>query len=260
MVIDIYTYRSFNAMNNIQYMIDKIKDRIPIEILNLGFLPKPRFNVIPTTMEDELKKKIIVGKVLRDCNLFGGIETYIDVSNCKMEYVDTGMVIYVGFAPTGGRRIVSALSLGFASIMTGSNAPTIASAVSNPFVLSDARLELIGENIIYVDGYLGTRFTTLKCVMNRDDDFGSIPQRAIPMLGDLSVYATETYLYTNLKIRLASGEIVQGVDMGVIKDLVDEYSGAYDIYSDLLIKWRKVSIFADKAAKTRLLRALMPST
>jgi hypothetical protein len=247
-------------MNNVQYLLDKIKERVPIEILNLCFLPKPMYNVLPITIEDSIRKKIIIEKVLRDCNLFGGVETYVDISLCRTEMVDTGNLVYVGFEPTGGRKIVSALSVGFAGIMTGSVAPTIASAVANPYVMTDVRIEIVGDNIIYLDGYIGARYSVLKCILNRDDDFASIPQRAIPTLGDMAVYAAKSHIYITLKIKLSSAEIVQGVDIGVIKEMVDEYADAYDMYQELLVKWRRISIMADKPTKMRLIRALVPSS
>jgi hypothetical protein len=240
-------------------MLDKVKERIPIEILNLCFLTKPNYNVLPITVEDQIRKKIIIEKVLRDCNLFGGIETYVDISLCRTEMVDTGNLIYVGFEPTGGRKIISALSVGFAGIMTGSVAPTISSAVGNPYVMTDVRIELVGENVIFLDGYVGARYSVLKCILNRDDDFASIPQRAVPILGDMVVYATKAHIYVTLKIKLSSAEIVQGVDIGVIKEMVDEYADAYDLYQEILTRWRRISILADKPTKMRLIRSLVPS-
>jgi hypothetical protein len=248
-------------MNKIQYLTDRIKEEIPIEILELAFLKPQQFNIIPQSLDSIIKHDIIVKVVLRDCNLFGGIQTFIDISGSDYQQIENGTIIKIGYGPTGGRVIGSALNIGYGFTGSLSGPPTIASAIAPSAPMTDSRIELIGDNVIFVEGYMSLRYTTLKCILFRDDDFKDISLKTMPVLADMVIAATKRHIYNSARIgKIGNGIVRQGVDMGMIQSIIDEYADATTIYRELLdTKWSIRSVLGDPESKRKLIRLLLPT-
>ena len=248
-------------MNNVDYLVNKIKQVIPMEILKLTFSNEDYYglNIIPIPIENQIKDKIIYDIVGKDISMVGGIEQLIDISNIGPRYVTMGMIYDIGMGPTGGKRITSVLSVSYGWNALSSGAASIASAVSAPLQTSDARVELIGLNVAFVMGYSAIQITNLRCILEYSKGFDEINPRSMVVLSDLAILATKAYIYTNLSIKIRNAVVTMGKDMSKIESYIDDLKDSFDMYTELLTKrWQKVSILNDAVTKNRIIRMTIP--
>lgn len=244
-------------MNNADYLVSTIKSKIPMEILLRAFIKPTLYNVIPVSLEQRIKTEIITNKVCRDCNVVSGIETLISLAGVPIQQVEGGSIYNIGLRPTNGKIITSILSVGYGYGVLMPGQATISSALSDIPLSSDVRVELIGVNTVYMEGYYTMPLTTMRCVLENDAELGNVPVRALKFYSILCVLATKLYIYNTLTIALASGVIIQGVDMGRIKEIVDSYSDAEEMYMEQLEKVPKVVLLSDRVSKNRHIRSLL---
>ena len=247
-------------MNNLAYLLSCIRHEIPSEILNMAFLPQTQLGMITPSLDYVITNKVITNWVLRDCNVVSGIETIIDITNVKTEQVNMGLILHVGLGPTGGRNISSVLSVGYGYNAMAGGQPGIASALTEPLQTSDARCQLIGPNIVFVEGYTGIWLTNIRCVLENDAEFNNISPRALPLLSDMCTLATKAYIYNSLTIQLSNAVVLRGIDMARYMEMVNSYSEAAKEYRDILqTRWVKVNIMADRVSWNRHIRRIIPS-
>lgn len=247
-------------MNKIQYLIDCVKREIPLGVLRMGFQQPTYLNSLNISLDASIKDKVINNWVLKDCDVVSGIEAIIDITGIPIEYVEMGQVIRIGFGPTGGREITSILSVGYGYNAITGGMPGIVSALTEPFQMSDVRCQLIGQNIAYIEGYVGVKLTNIRCVLNNDKDFNNIQPRSLPVLKDLCVLATKAFLYNELILNLHNAVNVNGIDMSAILDVVSGYADSVTMYNELMTtKWKKVSILNDAITRNRYVRLQVPS-
>ena len=246
-------------MNNSQYVINNIKSSIPLEILQMCFLPTRELSLFPASLDSLIKQTIIINKVSVDCNMIAGEETNISLIGIPFEQVQGGLIVRIGFGPTNGRVISSALSVNYGNFANAYGGATIASALSAPQYISETRVQLVGENIIYIEGYVVLNFASLRCILMDDAEFNNLPVRLLQEIVTLCVLATKAYIYNTMTIKLGSGVIVQGVDYGRIKEIVDSYSDANaDYHTELTTNWFAMRTMADHVAYTKLIRMQVP--
>ncbi len=247
-------------MNNIDYLVSVIKRNIPNEILTMVFIDFIKINTLRTNLDYYIKQKVIYDWVVKDCNLVGGIETVIDITTTRRENVDGGILIYVGFGPTAGKNIMSVLSIGYGYTSYFGNQPGIVSALTEPLQVSDSRIELVGDNIIFVEGYVGINITNLRCVLENDKDFNNISPRSLPKLSELTLLAAKAYIFNAARIKLGNATIINGIDMPQIIEIVSSYSDSYEQYHEMLInQWTKINMLNDKVSRNRLIKMIIPS-
>jgi len=246
-------------MNNSHYLLTSIKREIPIEILNLVFMDFNRANTLPRSLDYEIKKNILHEWVLADCNLVGGIQAIVDITGIRREETKGGLLIYVGFGPTSGKLITSVLSIGYGYSSYFALAPGISSALTEPTQTSDTRIELVGENLVYVEGFVGINITNLRCVLENDKDFNNISPRSLVKLAHMAVLATKAYIYNKARVKFGTATIINGIDMPQIIDTVNSYSDSMEMYRDMLVNvWTKINIMNDRISRNRLVRLVMP--
>lgn len=247
-------------MSNMKYLVDSIRRRIPETALIKGLMPQRQLGKVIASLDWFIEHEIIYRWVLADLNVVSGTETTINISNCVKYFPGQGMamVVEIGMGPTNGRKISSVLSIGYGNIGAISGKATITSAVVDQMVMSDARVQLIANNVIYIDGYTTMPVSWLRCILENDDNFNNVPQRAIKKLSAICVEAAKAHLYNVLKLRISSGEIIQGIPMPVLSEIINEYASAEEKYDALVDAWPSVMTLADPVAKQRWLRMLTP--
>ena len=253
-------------MNNIEYLIDRLKMAVQPEILRMAFTPAHQYqngfiaNTITVGIDSVIRARLIDNILRPDLNIVSGQVAIIDLSSVPVEYVTMGMVYKIGLGPTGGKRIMSVLSVGYGYNALSGGGPSIASALSEPLQTSDARIELIGENVIYVEGYIGVQLAYFRCMLENDKDLNNINKDGLLALSELFNLLAKAYIWRELSIKLRNAVVVEGIDMGKIEGIIDDYKDCYAQYTEMLNKkWRKMSILNDKVAKSRLIRLLIPS-
>ena len=247
-------------MSATQTIIDVIKREIPIAILKKAFLEFTPYNILNPSLDHVIKEKILFKWILRDLDLVAGIETLISIENVPVESVEFGQILRIGYNVTGGKDITSVLSVGYGlTALTGGHA-TIVSSLDIPYQTTNARIELVGPNVVYIEGYLSVPLTVLKCTLANDKDFNNISPRSLLDLAEMCCLATKGYIYNNLVLDLANAKVVGGVDYGAMMEIVNSYADCnekYKIYRDT--EWKKIKIMSDPMTRNRTLRWMLPS-
>ena len=250
-------------MNNAHtYLIQKIAQAIPMEILQLAFeyTNTPPYMVNQDTLYTKIDYNVIIGILLRDCDLINGEEVVINIDGCSYTYNNNYTVVRIPFERTRNREIIVALSLavGYPSQTVGPNVTDSYDPVEGGQFYS--RVYIDGPNTISVEGqFYPTLNTQLRCVLGNREDLGNINPRALPILGDLAILACKSYIYNHLIVKLRNGVVVTGMDLGAISEIVNGYEGALEEYNQLLrTKWKKITYMNDPYYNQRYISMIVP--
>jgi len=250
-------------MNAITKAINDVYYAIPKEILTIAF----RDNNAPPnpSLDDAILSRVIRPRVLVDCNLVGGVTQYIDLNKCGIYNYSQGVnleyVIDVPKQLTAGRSIISPIGIfmaiphvGGAANLSSHDGPianqlgNVMAAAAPATAIGTGRLELIGENMILVQDPITTIFGgSIKCSVENSENLSNIPPRGYIAFGKLVVHAVKAYIHTNLIVQLGKGYISQGHELGIVNDLINDYSSANEDYQQYLEEvWLKVAYHSDK--------------
>lgn len=258
-------------MSPVAYALSEIRHRIPLEMLSLVFKPQYRqWTQKHASMESIIRDKVIESRIRPACNAVGAMMVEISLQGAEQEVISPNVSIFrIPKALTQGRVITSALAVSYGQrqqIMPynqGSQLVNAANAMMNsnsPIQVSQtASLTIIGENVVMVEDYLpiGDRLT-LRCLLEHDGEFSNIkPQSAIEF-SELCVLATKAFIYNSYIFELGNGALSGGQDLDVVKDVMDNYRDADELYLTYLREtWHRVSHMNDPRRVQRSLRALV---
>jgi len=263
-------------LNPISKIVADVKWAIPIEILNVAFV-KREFGqrVLPVNVDELIREKIIEGKVRPDCDLVGGTEIVVPLSDLRYEQWDQYRLCYqIPRERTGGRNITRCHSViignqyftgsAFSGLNDGTSQTlqavqgVLASVTSIPIVAT-YDVQLVGPNMVLVsDVSMMNSQLQLRCYVENDADFNNLRSTAIQRFSEMCVLATKAYIYNTLKIPMDMGQLVGGMQLGAFKEIVDSYSDAAQLYQEFLLhKWKRIAILNDPMAKKRHVRILM---
>ena len=245
------------AMNKILF---EIRNNIPLEVLNITFTTDRTGQILPTpvSLDEQITSSVIRPKVLMDCNIVSGTEMTIPLSQTEeVSNLERGYVVKVPKELTNYRSIVSVLSIvsePFTSslVLTGNNAPSYNEIGGNyePGPIEyNTSLELVGDNIIFIDTYLANVFQLyIRVTIENNNNFSNINPKSHLHLANLNVLAVKAYIYNKLNIPLESAYMHFGYQLGVIREIVDSYSDAQEQYDEYLKEvWTKVAFMSDNA-------------
>jgi hypothetical protein len=247
-------------MNQIQYLIDRIKREIPIALLNVIFLhDTARLGGVPVTLDYVLERDIVRKVLITDLNMIAGKEADIYVGGCPIIQTTTGQIIRIGYGPTSGKEILSVLSVGYGFTQAFSGKPGIASSVSDPVITGDAKVQLVGKNTVYCDGFTGIPISSMKVVLEHSSTLSDVSIRALEYLAKLAVLGAKQHLYVQGMYTLKNAVIKNGVDLPFLESVTESYSDATSMYNDLLPQYHSIAFMSDRTAYTRYLRGMCPS-
>lgn len=262
-------------MNLIQKSLDEVRYNIPREILDLVFIEQEHRNSrLPVSVDTMIRQKVIDARVKPDCNIVGGVETTIELVNVVPEYLDIYRVVYrIPKRLTQGKSIGSVLSVGFGvgGVMAST---TMSSPGQSPLMdaangvlqshlpipmVSTAAVSLIGENTVLVEDNMALPVNLfLRCILDNDEELTHISQRSMLKFTQLVVLATKAYIFNNSAIRLDIGYVQGGQTIGRLREIIDGYADANELYYDYLQNtWAKVAFLNDPQQKMRHLRSLV---
>lgn len=266
-------------LNPISNAVREIQMTIPAQILTEVFGREDYRNwrrAAPVSVDEMIKSKVIRPRVLKDCNLIGGREAIISLEGLSPSVVDDSYAaIYnVPLERTGNRELMSVLSVNY--IPSGSafgGGPGMAYASSNPIAISDvqsvgqrvmdsvsniphicsAQAELIGYNTVIIrDSMRATHPYELRCIVANDENLSNISPRSYPNFARACALAVKSYIYNQLIIRINQGVLEQGQELGVFKQIVEEYRESEEQYQDYLkLVLRKVFFMNDMTSHDR---------
>ena len=266
-------------MSAINKAIDEVRFAIPYEILNETFKLNTSYTAgriagVKTSLESRIREEILENKVLVDCNLMGGHEIIVPLSGLRVRYnVDRTFVVTIPKRLTEGQSITSVLSVAQApdgwmgSIYAGPHSGTsfdnqmdgLFSSV-NPTrgtSLIDARVRLIGDNIVFVklvDETTSDLF--IRCRVGSDSNMSKLPATSWLDFSELVILATKAHIFRELSIRMDEGQLSGGLNLGRFKETVDEYSDARTLYNEFMQeKWGRMAAINDEERHSRVIQS-----
>lgn len=248
-------------LSTLSYVFQEITGNIPSEVLQLAFQPR-KYN---TNVESRILTEVIEKYVLPSVNLVGGKRRDIILSsNWKVNVPDDPNYSSLGTTIQGtyylippeardNRNIVAVVSVSQSiapgipggSInfnATGSFGNTLTSLTSQmlnsrtmaqvPFVPS---VDLAGTNMIrcspldIVDG-IG-----ITVMLEFDSEFINMNQSAVKALAKFALCAVQRYIGNTLRVKIDESEIVSGMEIGIIKQIVEDCYEQGKRYDELLV-------------------------
>lgn len=260
-------------MNAVTYAITQVMRTIPHVLLKQTFIGNKNYRTtIPITVNSRIQEEIIYKTVLVDMNIVGGTTALIPLSQCIVKSQDMySTVYYIPKELTENRDIVNILEMtvagyhvpaagtftNFVSEMGIAQQQALHAAKSLPYV-SEGRCMLINENTIMVElPYHIAMNNVVRCTLSYDHGLRDLDARSYLDFAELVVLATKAYIYVNNVVEVDMGKIMGGVELGVYKDLVNDYADAHEQYMELLrTRWAKVDKLNDYESKKRLITLL----
>lgn len=262
----------------IAYIISHIKQNIPEQVLSLCFEPQ-RYN---TTVEQRIIQDIIEGPILLDTNLVAGKRRNIFIqSSWELNFdfessatlVGTGVQsAYYKVPPEAreNRNIASVIGIeqnieasipgtgpnfngngGFGNSITSLtnqmlNTRTFAQVPISPIVT------LEGTNILCFSPRSILDGIAVSVMLEYDAEFLNLSPSAILALQELCLCAVQRYIYTKLRVVVDETQIVAGMEIGAIKDIVNECGQKAENYHDLLKRFKGAAHY-DRRTLNRLI-------
>lgn len=237
-------------MNAVQIAINRATHEIPRMILEDCFIKRfQEYRSIPKSLEQRIKEEVILKIVLPDLNMVNGVYTYVSLANAKMEFSDRNTrIYYIPKEATGGRSIMTALSIGHSSIypatyfgacdnsMITRSTAMLQDSISDLQVTSNSRVELIAENtvIVYDAPLYPAANTVLKCILENDENLSTLRPRSIPNFVRLIILAIKGYIYNEMILEIDKARLVGGHELGMYRQILDNYADAWDQYHTML--------------------------
>lgn len=236
----------------IQIALDQIKFRIPKKLLEDAFIYRGlEYRQAPISIDEAIRNQVIRPRVLVDCNIHGGTETYIGLEDVPYERTDDYTSVYrIPKSKTQGRSIISALNVTFTDplrssafgIMGGCGNSTMMQAAQAAMdahgmipITSTAKVQLIAENTIMVrDSMVLPPNIYVRVILAHDENMSHLQVKSFPYFTKLCEYAVKSYIYNKLVIELDVGEIYGGQVIGKIKDILESYADSEQLYQEYL--------------------------
>lgn len=246
-------------MNHIGYLLQRIKREIPLPLLNVIFMKyNGSLSAVPVTLDYRITQDIIKDILIVDMNVTAGKEEVISLAGCKITTTNTGMIYHIGYAPTGGKEIMSILDVGYGYGTLGSGTSTIASAAMPPMVIGTSRVQLVGKNTAFLDGYTGIPLATMRVLLEHDEFLSDVSTRTLSFLAELAVLAAKMYINVQGGILLKNAVVQNGEDLPYLESILDTYSDAVTMYNDKMKVYKPISLMGDKTAYDRYIRSICP--
>lgn len=265
-------------MDLITKAIDEAKFTIPREVLKLAYIGKQDWRAAPISLDEQIRYKTIVSRVLVDASIVGGQTVEIPLAGLSPVYNDENNYVFeIPSDRTNGRTIISALSVsyvsymnsvgglatagiannmnGYANDMTSAARKAMDSRSSIPNVATSECI-VVGHNTVMVRNMVRTSSVqSLRCVLANDERLANFSVRSSLDFSRLCGWAIKSYIYNELIIRLDRGFLEGGKELGSIKSYVDGLADAEENYQTFLEeKWGGISMMNDRLAYADLIK------
>lgn len=258
-------------MNAINVALNEIRFNIPQDILFIAFIEGNDSTNHIISLDERIMVKVIRPRVMRDCNLVGGIDAKISLKGAQIDFIgyNNEYLIKIPKGMTQGKSIIEALELlsnvnygfnypGVNSVSTTATVSKMYNNLAHHNLIQTSRLELVGENTILVaDPSVFLYNCVLRCVLAYDDNMSSLHVRAYPKFTRACVLAVKAYIYNLLKVKLDQGYVYGGHELSTITEIVNEYSDANQEYFEYInTVLRKVLFMQQPDSMNRYVKAM----
>ena len=265
------------AQSTMTYVLNHVVQNIPPQILELAFEPR-KYN---TSVESRIISEVIEGPVLLDVNLIGGKRKDIFVSNSWLIPMDItpqfGLITpsvessYFKIPPEAreNRNIVSVIGLTDVDTSAlpgtsfngngqfGNTAQGLVSQMLNTrtFGMTPHRpqVSLEGTNIIRIYPHQFVEGIAVSVMIENDSEFLNLNNSAIHAMQKFCLCAVQRYIANKLRVTIDETEIVGGMEIGAVKEIINEYLQEAKEYNNLLIKLKGAMHF-DPRQMARIIR------
>lgn len=259
-------------MNAVTNAITDLKFRIPSEILNIAFKDYSKTVNAVTTLEDRILTSLVRPKVLKDCNLVGGITTKVDLNKCTIKQTAfSEYLIQVPKLLTDNKSIVSAQSIvaNYVNITTNLSGMTpnpmestlhkVSDNYSAAGVIQTSRLEVVGENLLLVqDPTMLFVNAILNCTIENNANMENINPKSYLAFSQLVTLAVKSFIYNYCEVKINEAYVLGGLEISKISDIIERYSDAEELYNEHLTKvWSKVAFMNQPNNMNKLIKAMI---
>lgn len=257
------------AKDTVTYLLSHVKQSLPPEILEMAFKPG-KYN---TTVEQRIITEVIEGPILDDCNLVAGKRRDIILNPSWKLDIDPepdlamagsglqGAYYKIPEGPREGRNIASVVGIipslvsslpgsvvsynGQASM--GNTAGGLISEMLNTRTMGQYPITplvtLEGTNIIRFFPEQLIEGCVVSVFLEYDADFLNLNNSGIIALRKLVLCAVQKYIGTNLRLPVGETEIVAGMEISDVREIVNDCIQKGEEYDNLLVKYKGAATF-----------------
>lgn len=195
-----------------------------------------------------LENTVIRNNVIADLNLLDGEEKKVPVSNCILKYNRSGtMLLEVPKNLLNNRPILSADYL-ISAPLAGFGAPSMGgtsgllkrmfNTVSTPPVDSNARIDVVSENLIKLEGveFLDP-YSMLSVRVQNNPNLSNLPATTHVKFAELCELAVQKWIYTHKRKEINTNVLTGGAELVELKTIVDEWSDSKEAYREARTKF-----------------------
>lgn len=250
-------------MNVVTKILTDIRFSIPPTILKIAFkgISQSRFNQAPVSIDNEILNRVIRARVIPDTNIVGGEAIFVEIGDLNPSYNDLMNLTYeIPPERLNHRQIMSVLSVAngnYTNITPGGISNNMSAVGSTAYGsssdieraaqrvmdsyssipdVSNAHVDVIGPNTIIIKyrSNVVAFPAAIRCFVANEENLSNINPRFIPIFSILGILAVKSYIYNNLIVELDQGFLSGGQELGAIKNEIEKYSDAEEMYRDYL--------------------------
>jgi len=256
-------------MDFVNYVISYISRVIPREVLDLA-TSNDRLTRMPKSLESKVENELLRPSFLSDMNLITGMELIIPIKDLEYNNDNNGVTL-LKFSDSvlQGRRLINALSLADYSqydtgVLAASSGEAFATVMEtgNSWMISSvtSKLEVISPNEVLVYNNVNHIYElAMRVTVELSNNFSEINSKSYPALADIALLAVQTVIYTKLRVKLAQSHLYHGHELGVMNDIVSEYSNAHRDYYEKLPLMKKTVFMNDSVSMQRFIKQMIPN-
>lgn len=237
--------------------VRRIMADIDVNLLERAFRPQNEWHQFDTfNLEHYIENEVVRDYVMTDLNLVSGQTERIQLNNLPFEQINDAHVYRIPMNKTHGRRITAVHGIEYGHADTGlghaSLMQVLGDATHGPKSTGHANLELVGPNTIAVFQDSSGWNTFVRVQLEHDENLANFNPRFQRSVAQLCVLAAKHLIHVKLADRIGNGDALGGAPSDYLRQRIDDYRDAKDIYEEELAKMNKKSLMNDKRAHRRI--------
>ena len=261
--------------NVINILIRNLYFKVPPEIVDVAFRDKRAQSHI--TNDAAIKELIIEDRVLVGCNQFAGkpkkivlYESYgKNMEDTTFQSAMSGSygIYAIPASVRENRPITAVLDIAYPTTMavygTFPNQIAAGRSVANSV---DEVLTSFTDTPVYItptptllDGDQGIVALAppaalhvdwvMSCLLGYDKDFSNISPNLLESLKSMTEFATKSFIYNNLFVKINQGYLQGGQQLEAIKNIIESYADSEEKFDAALLRFRGASVFAPEVLR-----------
>ncbi len=233
-------------MDAISYVINTITKRIPRKVLEIAF--DDTNNSFFSTQQGESLESRIESKYLReifipDLNLAYGTRSRIPVAKAEVTHRDANSIaLHFSDEALEGLSIVSVYNVlqnyaGGPQRTTGTmeSVNRLAGAGSRTLPnIANPQTRIVGNNTVLItDKGMVDVDWYIDVMLSNDPNLNNIDARIYPVLAKTALEGCKGYIHNEIIVNLNGSALMGGQELGVVSEIVEGYSDAYELYDEL---------------------------